>query len=131
MATPGMQAAFDKAVHGILAQGGRSLAYINGRLTCAYRGEGGKKCAVGHLLSDEQIEGYGVAEATNPGTFPGALLKELIPDVEVKVGTDFLWELQAVHDNCSDHNFANSFFNSAKRFAINRGLTFPSINDNQ
>lgn len=40
---------FDKAVGGVIAQGGFARDE-NGK--CFYRGEGGLKCAVGHLIPD-------------------------------------------------------------------------------
>lgn len=48
-----MQEAFFKAASGILRQGRKSEMLMPGDLQCAYRGDGGAKCAIGHLMSDE------------------------------------------------------------------------------
>lgn len=48
-----MQEAFFKAASGMLRQGRKSEMPMPGDLQCAYRGDGGAKCAIGHLMSDE------------------------------------------------------------------------------
>ncbi len=46
------QEIFDKAVLGVLKQGKRSVKDTH---QCAYRGDGGLKCAVGFLIDDDDL----------------------------------------------------------------------------
>ena len=46
-----VQAVFDRAVAGLAAQ--KFQPSVNGS-GCSYRGEGGRKCAVGHLIDDDE-----------------------------------------------------------------------------
>lgn len=48
-----LQSLFDRAVAGLADQGFEQSMSPWDIDTCAYRGTGGKKCAVGHLLADE------------------------------------------------------------------------------
>jgi hypothetical protein len=59
------QQLFDKMAAHLLQQGSRALTIdCNGAQKCVYRGDGGKMCAVGCLISDEaytqSFEGTGV-----------------------------------------------------------------------
>lgn len=67
---------------------------------CAYRGEDGKKCAVGHLISDEDyqldFEGYGFTEDETCSV--DATIR-----VSAKVKREhrkFVSDLQLIHDTC-------------------------------
>lgn len=106
-----MQAAFNKACAGVLAQGCR--AFSGG--ACKYRitlsiGEEGRKlclkCAIGHLLTDEQIEKYAVNDNHLPHSFHPDLLNELLPGYKQfspqnkGEAVDFLHNLQHAHDKC-------------------------------
>jgi hypothetical protein len=103
-----LQAIFDKACAGVIAQRGQSMM-IGDNSTCAYRGEGGKKCAIGHLLSDEQIEMYGVKEMDNPERFVSELVNELVPGVQTSMAVEFLTDLQDAHDNSHGGGFVSDF----------------------
>jgi len=46
------QEAFDRALRGIRAQGYRQSLTGTG---CAYRGENGLKCAIGHCIDDDEL----------------------------------------------------------------------------
>lgn len=50
-----LQEVYDKIKNHLLAQGERSMikSFRDGKDLCAYRGEGGKMCAVGILITDE------------------------------------------------------------------------------
>lgn len=62
---------FDRIVTAVLAQGQRAMAEIAGSKVCRYRGEGGCKCAVGHLIPDnryrEDFEGLTLGRAHGGG----------------------------------------------------------------
>lgn len=51
------QETFDTVVRAILKQGGPSTLTEAGGV-CRYRGAGGRKCAAGHLISDDGPHGY-------------------------------------------------------------------------
>jgi len=112
-----MQKAFDTAVNGIIAQGSQSTL-SDDATTCAYRGDGGKKCAVGFLISDDQIIDYLIKEGSTPHDFPSDLIAEILPGVRTGDATTFLDELQSVHDNCSSMNFISDFKSRANEFAL-------------
>jgi hypothetical protein len=81
---------FYKASKGLLEQGDTST--INGK--CRYRGPEGRKCGVGHLISDEQysedMEGRGVSQ----------LVAKLFPGINAG-DINFLSRLQYIHDEFS------------------------------
>ena len=47
------QETFDIAVRGVILQGGPSVRNTESGRRCVYRGPNGRKCGVGHLISDE------------------------------------------------------------------------------
>lgn len=48
------QEIYDQVCAHLAKQGRRSMIPINGKAICAYRGNGGTKCAVGALIPDER-----------------------------------------------------------------------------
>lgn len=112
-----LQAAFDKAVTGVLKQGGKSCMSSHNSTSCAYRGEGGFKCAVGQLLTDEQIEKYKVKEGSTPEDFSEELLAEVLPGVDGPTAEDFMEALQQAHDGAMTANFKHDFLNRANKVA--------------
>ena len=95
------QEIFDHVVPLLFAQGKRSMYHDgNGELTCAYRGDGGLRCAVGFLIPDElyyeDLEGRDVMSEAVTG-----VLKNVIP--EALLGFDglgiILNDLQDAHDS--------------------------------
>lgn len=98
------QAIFDKSVQGILAQGCQSWQVGDhpnaANHGCQYRGPDGLKCAIGHIISDEQMAKYKIREGVGVSGFPSALYRELNPDEEDAGKTRiFLISLQHAHDN--------------------------------
>lgn len=92
------QRVFNQACQAVIAQGQRSVSFG----TCRYRfpkTDGTLlKCAIGHLLTDEQIAKYEVREDNAPCSFPSELVQELLPGVERSIACDFLLALQKAHD---------------------------------
>ncbi len=88
------QKAFDKACSGVLYQGGKSM--INN--SCAYRGNNGRKCTIGHLLTDAQIKKYRVHENMPSSLFSPSLIKTLFPGIPLAKADQFLSSLQWAHD---------------------------------
>jgi hypothetical protein len=79
------QIAFDIAVSGIIAQGGRSDSDGG---TCAFRGERGRKCAIGFLIKDEdyrpEFETFG--------------LTNVITATNIRLDLGFMLAMQELHD---------------------------------
>lgn len=126
-----MQEVFDKACTAIIAQGMRSSEDFDNEYSgCLYRGPNGLKCAIGHLLSDEQIEFFGVKEGNSPLDFHPDLLDQLIKSVDTSIFTcksDFLNEIQNLHDTCLNSegdNFVFEFKAIAKQFAEHAKLNY-------
>jgi hypothetical protein len=111
------QEAFDKAVKGIILQGGPSRE--DGGTGCLYRGPDGKKCAIGYLIPDElydpDMEGRGMS--THAFAKFAKILHWNADDIE------FLSGLQETHDNASmSHYFINDFIEYAAMFAAKYNL---------
>jgi hypothetical protein len=69
---------------------------------CLYRQNlSGKelKCAIGHLLSNDQIEKYSIVEGRQASQFTNELVAELIPGVHTNLALKFLSALQVMHDS--------------------------------
>lgn len=117
-----LQAAFDKAVKGVLAQGCKSVTTENNCSVCAYRGTEGAKCAIGQLLTDEQIQKYGIKEGATPSMFPEELIAELFPGVDGELAQGFMETLQNAHDGTASFNFKREFLSRANDVANHYGL---------
>ncbi len=112
------QEAFDKAYKGIVAQGCISL--LDNSFNCAYRGADGAKCAVGHLITDEQITKYAIGNTVAVYSFPEELIAELLPEDDDAML--FFEELQGVHDGAGG---VSEFKTRAAKFAKEYKLTVP------
>jgi hypothetical protein len=68
----------DRIATHLATQYGQSLSHSAHQTTnCAYRGNNGTTCAVGCLISDEQLQGYGVKEGTAASELCPDLLEDL------------------------------------------------------
>lgn len=113
------QEAFNKAVLGVVAQGGPSLVapHLGASSQCAYRAENGRKCAVGHLIEDDD---YTPQFEDNPATVVYVTLKSL-EDLDLEL----LNALQYAHDTMYSDENLDEFIADAKDIAIKHNLTFP------
>lgn len=109
------QELFDAIVSGLREQGGQSLDEM--QLSCAYRGENGRKCAVGQVLPDPSynpaMEGMGLKRLLDSGLLPPATQEEF------DLHQDLLREMQNIHDGVayvSDWEYA--FRDAAERFDL-------------
>jgi hypothetical protein len=95
------QEIFDQSTLGLIAQGGPSKAKDSPR--CLYRGPGGRKCAVGILITDEEYkpEMDGDASSVQCLVDNGLLPERLKPHVHL------LCVLQDAHDNTLTNSWAD------------------------
>lgn len=122
--TKTLQAAFDKAVMGIVTQRGRSTL-SDDATTCAYRGDNGRKCAVGHLISNDQMFRFQIKEGQTPDKFPSALIREILPGIPTGHAVEFLEDLQNAHDSPAGVSFLESFKEEVVCLANKWGLNCP------
>lgn len=90
------QELFDRAVGGVIRQGGPSVDPITG--SCSYLGADGRRCAAGHLMDDDQIER--VIEMGYNGR-PISTVAGALEDLAEELGEEvtFAAFLQDCHDN--------------------------------
>jgi hypothetical protein len=84
------QEIFTSAYLGVVNQGKQSLKADG---NCAYRGDGGLKCAVGFMIDDETAKSW-----DNVGCISDVCKIEDVPDW-VSDNIDLLDEIQSAHDN--------------------------------
>lgn len=126
------QAVFNKVYAAVTAQGGPS---INANGCCSYRGENGRKCALGHLIPDAlyttDMEGNGARALMRE--FP-ALARELGYEQQhaAKCDGNFLQALQWAHDTAADAadadpdtTFLDAYTGHMEGYASDYGLTVP------
>lgn len=109
MSKESMQKVFDTVYEALFKQGCKSTNNILGNGLCMYRGELGRKCAIGHLISDDQIKKYNVCENTTAVHLDDNIVRELVPNVDPTIVKGFLYRLQNAHDNSDYQNFNSSF----------------------
>lgn len=110
-----IQLAFNKAFAGVIAQGGLAKTAEGG---CFYEMANGRRCGVGHLLTDEQL---GVVRSVNMISAP---VRWLVKDgvLDSSFGHPFFGELQAAHDDSDDlSDFKHKMLQLAEKF----GLALP------
>lgn len=126
-----LQAIFDVGVLGVLDQGGRSVAVSDGR-ACLYRGDGGRRCILGHSIPDAKyhfrLEHRAPCldyEADEDG---GSIQMELagifgcVSEDEATV----LRALQKCHDGALTRC---QFIASCRSFAQTHGLVMPDVSE--
>jgi hypothetical protein len=112
------QTAFDIAYKGIIAQGGPSVMLKGGETACLYRGENGRKCAIGHLIPDEMYTSDMDGEYSS--------LECAIQDSEIVIDFEFALDLQTVHDSLSrSENFIEEFKVGMAGLAAQYNLKVP------
>jgi hypothetical protein len=114
-----MQYVFDTSVNGVLTQGKKSSVFGE----CVYRSESGCKCAVGHLIKDDEydstIEGKNVRHDDD---VQDAISNSIGFDIDNYAFIDLLSSLQDAHDTAKKHDFSNDFEFNAINVAIEYGL---------
>jgi hypothetical protein len=123
------QEIFDTVVQHLRKQGSKSLLteqqcrdLMEPPGACAYRGENGKKCAAGILISDEEylpeMEGYNfnglLQEVIRGKTAPPSLGQRLSPH------WDLIRALQHIHDRSEIRDWEDDF----RQIALNHKLIY-------
>ena len=124
------QQAFDIAAKHLLAQGKKS--YLDpvtpfGYPPCAYRGEGGLKCAIGALIPDDQysykMENMSVSILLQQDYYPPILKSG-------DLTKDFLQGLQGVHDDAHGDGDVEEFRRNLLSFAEQWDLKTDVVSNN-
>lgn len=119
------QEMFDKAYLGVIAQGERSEKY-NGY--CAYRGQNGSKCGIGHLIPDDLAKAWdrrshsAIAKIKSTKAHP-------IPDF-IKNNLALACAMQAAHDDSPSYDnggFIREFKCRMEQVAKDYKLTIPQL----
>lgn len=123
-----LQEWLNKAVTGLSSQG-FERSYSSSTATCMFRGDNGRKCAVGYLITDEQLHAAIAKERgivyhrEDPKWFrepsPYIVMQELTTDHKE---ASFLEYLQNCHDGSSG---PFEMKNRLVSLARNNGLTVP------
>jgi hypothetical protein len=116
------QEIFDKALFGIREQGYEQSSRDYG---CAYRGNGGLKCAVGHCIDDETANSWD--SIVGHGTSIVSMERYRKAEYEKFFSVhqlNLLTELQRAHDGIWSVNGAPSFEREMKRIAERWNLTY-------
>ena len=114
------QEMFDKAYLGVIAQGCKSEK-TNGE--CAYRGQNGSKCGIGHLIPDDLARAWddrtnsSIAHIRSTKAYP-------IPDFIVN-NRPLACALQDAHDRCDNTDFVKEFKYRMSKVAADFKLTQP------
>jgi hypothetical protein len=142
-----LQEIFNKAYLGLAKQNWRRAMVMssNGRPACAYRAEGGLKCAIGHVVPDELVtpdigtktihrilHGY-ITDNKSLCETPNVEWTKLFQKIPVHV----LAELQSCHDDAriafehdqdvTDLYDEEHMKNKLDRFAFKYKLTVPTV----
>jgi hypothetical protein len=95
------QEIFEKAITALLEQGRPSISQVDTggeyqATICAYRGQDGCKCAIGHLIADEVYSDYLEGKGVDHSDVVKALRDSDIPMPDYPT---ILFDLQQIHDN--------------------------------
>lgn len=116
-----LQRTFEYALKALRKQGRRAGYYEGGSGPCRYLSASGARCAVGLMLTEEQLQNVPV----NGGSVVGhnkAYFASIFGENKLK----FLNDLQQVHDHSSARNFIEDLERMAQSFAEKYGLIYKA-----
>lgn len=149
MTTLTLQEVFDKVAAHLLTQNARSGKYPFGDETdednfeCQYRGENGRMCAVGCLISNDKyhpgFEGLAVHAAESSPfsrTWDGSTeLREALLDAGVNVDDEatmgLLITMQELHDSIAVTRWAEHLVIIGGQHALDLSVLTPTVEENQ
>jgi hypothetical protein len=113
------QELFSKSVLALVKQGHKSCV----GMACKYERDDGSRCAIGHLLTKEEL--------VKLDGFEGDILKMMkegrLPE-RLKCHIDMLIDLQAAHDLTPQDSFLNHFLRNSSRVAMRYSyLEMPEV----
>ena len=120
---------FNKAYLGVIAQGGPSKREFMSGETCAYLGNNGRKCAVGHILTEDELKVM--------GAFCGSVIDlwdEFFRDYDHPFSQDatFYEDMQDAHDEFFEYDeeeFVHRFKVKMMAIALEYNLQLPKVPD--
>jgi hypothetical protein len=119
------QEMFDKAYLGVIQQGSKSQNADGG---CAYRGQSGNKCGIGHLIPDDLAKAWdkrtnsSILHIRGTEAYP-------IPDF-IKNNMALARAMQHAHDACENYShtaFIGEFKYRMEQVAKDHKLTIPQL----
>lgn len=125
------QEMFDKAYLGVIKQGGPAVQpnHNTGGSMCSYLTPDGRMCAVGHLMTDEELKVMGIFKG---GVFD--LRDEWGEDapawMQEQDDRDFLAAMQDAHDNLMGYEgreFVTNYMHDMEKVAAFYNLTVPEL----
>lgn len=120
------QEVFNTVYTKLREQGKRSIVLEGTRQRCMYRGEGGTRCAIGHLIPDElyseELEGQTVGQICSDPEKANIVevLNKVFGEI-TELDIHFLNALQFAHDNwtdCTLHTLNTNFRRVAEQFTL-------------
>lgn len=113
---PITQEQFDTVLFGIRKQGGPSKDDSG---TCRFRGVNGRKCALGHLISDDNYR-----PSYEPCSVSYLVSAGVLPDI----GAADAGAIQSIHDTSAiyDETFFGRWEEGMAAFATEHGLTYTA-----
>ena len=117
------QEIFDYIVKALFAQGEPSVSSYDFGLICVYRSASGLKCAVGHIITDDQYS----PEMDNGDGISASRLCKIVSIPLIDRNPDFMDDIQAVHDNWEKGNDIE-FVDRLRQFADRHSLRHDVIN---
>ena len=117
-----LQECFDKSTSSLIAQGSKS--FNNGLCYHRLTGDDGiiRKCAIGWLITDEQIVKYNINSTDDVRSFNPKLFLELLSEIDYDLAHRFLSSMQEAHDKADPKDFVKSFMINANNVAFKFGL---------
>ena len=113
---------FLSAILAVVEQGRPSLGADG---NCMYRGPDGCKCAIGHMIPDDdydlRFEGNAIADFVDMGM---PLIAEAAGILRSEA--DFAWRLQKAHDTADPENFTPDFLRKTRDALIDFEYAIPA-----
>lgn len=113
LAESSAQEVFDWVAYKLLKQNQASVTTGEYGQMCAYRGDGGTKCAAGWLISDDEYK----PEFEGNGWHVLALLGD-VPNEH----SDMIFELQKIHDHGNPNTWENGLYELANLNNLNSDI---------
>lgn len=122
------QEIFNLSVTGVVNQGGPSRIDDDLDFGCAYRGDDGRKCGIGHLIKDEDYNPVSDKESLSIwSVIEKGFLPEYIPQTTIEE-KNFLNDMQEGHDLVLfDDGDVEYYIEHMEELAISNDLTMPVL----